>query len=430
MTRSRTTASVPAHHRPPAAGGASSPLSRDFYRLWGAYSVSELGSSVGAGALPLVAILLLDSSSLQVSLLAVISGIASAVIVLPLGPWIEFRRKRPVMCGADLLRCAALASIPVTAALHELTYAQLCVVAIVQTTGGIAFGAASSAHLKNLVTTEQRVTAIGRLDTSQWTANSIGSPIGGILVSWLGTTASVTVDAVSFLLSALGIRRLRSPEPPPPPRHPATRRGREIIEGWRYILHHASLRALLINALIFGGAIMAAMPVVTVLMLRDLHLAPWQYGLALGLPCVGGILGSLTAGPLTNRYGLHAVLLTTGVGRTLWMGLIPLAQPGTPGLIVIVIAETLLLFFAGAFNPTFATYRMTHTSEHCLSRVLTAWSISSKLTQPIFIAATGILAAATDPRTAITATAALTAASAAFLPWKATLRNLPVQRGC
>ena len=412
---------MPAHHRPAAAGGASSPLSRDFYCLWGAYSVSELGSAVGAGALPLVAILVLDSSSLQVSLLAVISGIASAVIVLPLGPWIEFRRKRPVMCGTDLLRCAALASVPAAAALHELTYGQLCVVAIVQTAGGIAFGAASGAHLKNLVTTEQRVTAISRLDTSQWTANSIGSPIGGILVSWLGTTASVTVDAVSFLLSALGIRRLRSPEPPPPPRHPAPRRGREIVEGWRYILHHASLRALLINAVIFGGAIMAAMPVVTVLMLRDLHLTPWQYGLALGLPCVGGILGSLAAGHLTNRYGLHAVLLTTGVGRTLWMGLIPLAQPGTPGLIVIVIAETLLLFFAGAFNPAFATYRMTHTSEHCLSRVLTAWSISSKLTQPIFIAAAGILAAATDPRTAITATAALTAASAGFLPWKSNL---------
>jgi MFS family permease len=153
VTRNRTTASVPAHHWPPAAGGASSPLSRDFYRLWGAYSVSELGSAVGAGALPLVAILLLDSSSLQVSLLAVISGIASAVIVLPLGPWIEFRRKRPVMCGADLLRCAALASVPVAAALHELTYGQLCVVAIVQTAGGIAFGAASGAHLKNLVTT-------------------------------------------------------------------------------------------------------------------------------------------------------------------------------------------------------------------------------------------------------------------------------------
>ncbi|MFJ2081241.1 MFS transporter [Micromonospora chokoriensis] len=385
------------------------------------------GSAVGAGALPLVAILLLDSSALQISLLAVISALASAVIALPLGHWIEFRRKRPVMIGADLLRCVALASVPITAALGALTYEQLCVVAVVQTAGTIVFSAASGAHLKHLVTVEQRVTANSRFETSQWTANSLGSPIGGVLVSWLGATASITADAASFLMSALGIRRLRNPEPPPPTRQPAPsrRRRREAIEGWRHILHHADLRALFVNAIIFGGAITATTPIIAVFMLRDLHLAPWQYGLALGLPCLGGILGSLTAGPLTARYGLRRVLLTTGVARTLWMGLIPLAPPGAPGLIIITLADTLLLFAAGTFNPTFAAYRMNHTSEHCLSRVLTAWSITSKLTQPIVIAAAGILAAATGPRTALTATAALTLTSAAFLPWKTTPNNPP-----
>ncbi|MEH0930886.1 hypothetical protein [Micromonospora sp. CPCC 205558] len=80
---------------------------------------------------------------------------------------------------------------------------------------------------------------------------------------------------------------------------------------------------------------------------------------------------------------------------------------------------------AGTFNPTFAAYRMNHTSEHCLSRVLIAWSITSKLTQPVFMAAAGILAAATGPRTALTAIAALTLTSAAFLPWKTTPNNPP-----
>ncbi|MEU1395444.1 MFS transporter [Micromonospora zamorensis] len=427
MSMNRTTAGAPVQRSPGGGSPEPSPLSRDFHRLWGAYSVSHLGSAVGAGALPLVAILLLDSSSLQISLLAVISGLASAVIVLSLGPWVEFRRKRPVMIGADLLRFAALTSVPIAAALGALTYEQLCVVAVVQTVGTIVFSAASGAYLKHLVTVEQRVTANSRLETSQWTANSIGSPVGGVLVSWLGATASITVDAASFLMSALGIRRLRRPEPPPPTRQPAPsrRRRREAIEGWRHILHHAGLRALFVNAVIFGGAITASTPIIAVFMLRDLHLAPWQYGLALGLPCLGGILGSLTAGPLTTRYGLRRVLLTTGVARTLWMGFIPLAPPGTPGLIIITLADTLLLFMAGTFNPTFAAYRMNHTSEHCLSRVLTAWSITSKLTQPIVIAAAGILAAATGPRTALTATAALTLISAAFLPWKTTLNSPP-----
>src|SRR5436190_17626033 len=75
-------------------------LGVDFRRLWRAFGVSEFGSAVGSGALPLIAIFALDASDLQVSLLAALSGVAAAMIALPLGPWIEFRPKRPVMIGA------------------------------------------------------------------------------------------------------------------------------------------------------------------------------------------------------------------------------------------------------------------------------------------------------------------------------------------
>jgi predicted MFS family arabinose efflux permease len=87
---------------------------------------------------------------------------------------------------------------------------------------------------------------------------------------------------------------------------------------------------------------MAAAPLITVLMLRDLGFAPWQYGLALGLPGIGGIIGSLTVTPLTRHLHLsrRTVLLAFGVARTLWLGLIPLAPPGPDGLTVIIVADT------------------------------------------------------------------------------------------
>lgn len=77
-------------------------LGQDFRRLWGAYAVSAAGSAVGMGALPLVALLVLHCSAFQVSLLAAMSAVASAVIALPLGVRIEHRYKRPVMITADL----------------------------------------------------------------------------------------------------------------------------------------------------------------------------------------------------------------------------------------------------------------------------------------------------------------------------------------
>lgn len=63
-----------------------------------------MGSAVGAGALPLVAVLVLNATTLQVTLLAALSGIASAAIALPLGSLVEFLAKRPTMIAADLLR--------------------------------------------------------------------------------------------------------------------------------------------------------------------------------------------------------------------------------------------------------------------------------------------------------------------------------------
>src|SRR5689334_12519510 len=100
-------------------------LGQDFRRLWAAYAVTEVGSAVGAGALPLIAVLVLKVSTLQVTMLAALSGLAGAAIALPLGSQIEFRWKRPVMVAADLARFAALGSVPVAAGLGVLSYAQL-----------------------------------------------------------------------------------------------------------------------------------------------------------------------------------------------------------------------------------------------------------------------------------------------------------------
>jgi hypothetical protein len=101
---------------------STEPLGQDFRRLWAAFAVSALGSALGIGALPLIAVLVLDVSTLQVSLLAALSTVAGAAIALPFGAAIEQRRKRPVMIAADLVRFVALASVPAAAALQLLTY--------------------------------------------------------------------------------------------------------------------------------------------------------------------------------------------------------------------------------------------------------------------------------------------------------------------
>ncbi|MGW2031745.1 MFS transporter [Streptomyces sp. NPDC001811] len=393
-------------------------LGQDFRRLWGAYAVSAAGSAVGMGALPLIALLVLDSSAFQVSVLAASSAVASAVIALPLGVRIEHQYKRPVMITADVARCVMLASIPVAMAFDRLTFIQLCVVGVLQTASSVAFDAASGAHLKALVSPEHRLRANSLFETTNWISVSAGPPVGGLLIGALGAAATVVVDALSFLGSALGVRRIRQPEPAPPQRAATSHLGSDIAAGWQYLLRHPALRPLFFNALLFGGSVMMASPLMAVLMLKDLGLAPWQYGLALGLPCVGGVLGSRLTPLLTRRFGQRRVLLLSGVARTLWTILLPLTPSGALGVCVIVAADFGLLFSAGVFNPSFTTYRMAATPDALMSRVGTSWSVGSKTCQAAFMIAGGLVAAAAGARGALFIAGLLCMASALLLPWR------------
>jgi predicted MFS family arabinose efflux permease len=391
---------------------------QDFRWRWAAQAFSEFGSAVAYSALPLVAIIVLGASEFQVSLLTVVSSVVSAALALPVGPWIEYHRKRPVMIGADLLRFVAIGSVAVATYFSGLTYWHLCLVAVAGMAATLTFASASTADLKALVPPAHRAGANSRFETTLWTANTIGPPTGTALITWLGPAASLVVDAFSYLISAVALRRRRTPEPEPPRRATEHHWRRDIVAGWRHIFAHRGLTALFWNSLIFGGCILAASPLITYFMVHDRGFPLWQFGLVFGVAGVAGVIGSLLVKPALGRFGQRRVLLATGVGRNLWLILIPLAGTGTGGLVLIAASEILLLLFVGLFNPTFATYRMNAADDRYLARVTLAWSISSKTAQPLFILAAGLLAFATSAQTALIVLSVILLAATALLPWR------------
>ena len=392
----------------------------DLRRFWVAYAVSALGSGVGTGALPLVAVLVLHVSAWQVSQLAVLAGLAGVAVTIPLGARIEFRRKRPTMIGADLVRFAALASVPAAAICGGLTYWQLCLAAVMQTAGTIVSTAAGTSYLKALTPPHLRPVVNSRLETTTWTAGSLGPPAGGLLATAVSPIASIGVDAASFLLSAAGWRRIRHPESPPVLPGSDRRMLGEMVAGWRHIFAHPVLLRLYLNAAVFGGLIMASSPLIAVYLLRNLHLSTTAYGITLGVPCAAGALGSLLAPRIIRWAGLTRTLVWSGAARCVWMSPILLARPGTAGLILIITADSALLFCAGVFNPVFGTYRMNITADTHLSRVVAAWSMTGKVAQPACIAAAGLLATTAGIRTAIGVLSVVLLGTALLLPWSTT----------
>jgi MFS family permease len=405
--------------------GAGRSLGRPFGWLWAAYATSTFGTYFAFDAFPLIAITVLDAGPAQVSLLAAAGLLVGAALAVPLGPWIEVRRKRPVMIAMDLVRCAALLTVPAAFALGGLTIGQLVVVSIVVGAADIAFTAASGACVKALVRPDDLLVANGRFESTLWTATMLGPPLGGAAIGVFGPVTTVAANAVSFLLSAAGIRAIGGTEPRPAHAGGPRLRAGDLLEGWRHILTHPALRPLFLNVILVNGLIMATAPVLTVLMLGRLGFAPWQYALAFAVPCAGGLIGSRLAGPLVARFGRHRVMRVSGTLRACWLLGLAFVQPGAAGIILVVAVEFGLITCVGVFNPLFATYRLERTASDRVARVLSAWSVTGKLTIAGLTALWGLLAGLTGPRVAIATAGVLILATPALLPRAARARPEP-----
>ncbi len=391
-------------------------MGRDFGWLWAAFAVSTVGTWLAFDAFSLIAILVLHAGPGQVGVLAAAGLAIGALVAVPLGPWVEFRRKRAVMVAMDVVRYAALMSVPAAYWLGRLTFAQLLVVSVVVAAADIAFKAAGGAFLKALVGGEDLLVANARFESTTWTATALGPPLGGVAIGLLGPVTTVIANATSFLLSAAGIRAIGGTEAPPPRGQAGRVRAGDLLDGWRTILANPALRPLFFNTTLVNGLILATAPLVAVLMLGDLGFAPWQYGLAFGAPCVGGLIGSRLSQPLAARFGRHRVMRVAGALRGCWSLGLAFVGPGAAGLVLVIVVQLGLVTSVGVFNPIFATHRLEQTPTDRVARTLSAWSITSSATVAAMTALWGLLASATSTRTAIAIAGLLLLLSPLLLP--------------
>ncbi|MFF4161544.1 MFS transporter [Streptomyces sp. NPDC001678] len=391
-------------------------LGRQFGWLWAAYAVSAYGSGLGFGALPLIAVLVLHAGPTEVSALSAVGPAVGALIAVPLAPWVEFRRKRPVMIATDLTRFAAMATIPVAYAFGRLGFVQLLVVSIVVAAAKIAFGAAGGAYLKALVRPEDLLVANARFESTNWSSIAVGPPLGGAAIGLFGPVTTVVADALSYLLSALGITAIGGREEAPRPTGKNPVRTGTVLDGWRHIMSEPGLRRLYLNNMLVSGLIMATEPLLAVLLLRRLGFPPWQYGLAFAAPCLGGLIGSRLAQRVVARYGRDRVFRTVGTLRAVWLIGLAFVRPGVVGLVTVMAVELAIIINMSLYTPVLATYRLERTPKHLVARTLSAWSVGQQASIAVFTALGGLLADVTSPRTALTAAGLLILATPLLLP--------------
>ena len=279
---------------------------RRFGRLWAGQTISQFGDRISELALPLIAVLTLSATPTQVGLLTAAVWTPNLFSLL-VGAWVDRQahRKR-LLVAADLLRAAVLASLPVVHWLGVVTLAQLFVVALLSGAGQVLFSAAYPSFFVSLVERSRYVEANSKLSLSRSASFVAGPALGGLLIQSLTAPVALLADALSFLISALLIGRIRVAATPVEPPSSLLADARA---GLRYVFGHPYLRAGLgcVTTVNFFGFMAQAL--VVLFATRTLGLPVGIIGLALGIGALGGLAGAALAPRLSRRFGVGRMML-------------------------------------------------------------------------------------------------------------------------
>jgi MFS family permease len=376
---------------------------RDFLLLWGSQTVSEIGSQVTVLAVPLVAVLVLKATTLQIGLLTSAEVSAYLLVSLPAGAIVDRVAKRRLMIWCDAARLVAIGSVPVAAAFGALTLGQLYAVALVTGLFSVFFSVAYPSYLPTLLTRDQLMDGNGKLGTTQSFAQIAGPGLGAALVGAFGPASAMVVDAASYAASAGGIWAISRPEPRPAARQVPGERPRlrtQIRDGLAYLARDP----ILLKAVAWSGSanffVVMVEALGPVFLVRTLHLRPGYVGLLLALGAVGGVVGGLSAGALSRRIGSARISWLSMTVFSLPGLLIPAARPGW-WVLLFALGWMSWTFSSTVCNIALLSYRQATTPPKLLGRVNAAARWINWGTLPLGGLAGGVLGTALGVRTTL-----------------------------
>jgi MFS family permease len=274
-------------------------------RFWLAQGISLVGDQVGAIALPLAAVLVLDVGPAQMGYLTAALLAPNLLFALHLGAWVDRRgRRRQAMIVADVGRAALVGTIPLAYVLDALTIEQLYVVAFLSGTLSVLFFVSYSTLFVSIVPRERYVEANQLLHGTRALSYVGGPSLGGFLVQLFSAPVALIADGLSFLASAFFLGRI---DPVEPPTEPAEKG--HLVSGARFIWRQPILRAELAATATINLFNFVFFALFVLYATRALEVRPGTLGLVLGAGAVGGVVGSVVTGRIARRIGIGPTLV-------------------------------------------------------------------------------------------------------------------------
>ncbi|MEO8329472.1 MAG: MFS transporter [Candidatus Nanopelagicales bacterium] len=369
--------------------------SESFLRYWRADAVSGFGTYVTLFALQTLVVLTLHGSAADVGWLNAAQTLPYLVFGLVVGAVVDGRRRLPLMVGTDLVQAVLLLTIPVLWWAGLLSMPTLLLVVFAYGTASVVNVAAAMSFLPRLVEPQQLQPAHARIDGADAVSTTAGPAVGGLLVAAVGAPVAVLVDSLTYVYSALTLRRLQVDEPPPLTGVTAKGLLRDVVEGirWAYRGSGLSTLAFSTHAWFVGHAIM--MVVLAPYILSVLDLTAIQFGIVGATGGIGAIIGATVTTRVGRRLGTGRTIVTCHVVTTLGVTVMVFAGHGmgpVGTVSVLAVGQGLYGLAMGMSNSHEMSYRQLVTPDELQARTNTTLRSLNRTVIVVVSPLAGILA--------------------------------------
>jgi MFS family permease len=328
-------------------------------------------------------------------------------VSLHAGVLIDRVRKLPIVIASNIGRGLALLVIPAAAFANVLTVEVLYVVGFVCGVQNVVGGAAHQVLLARMAGRRRLVEANAKIILGETSSALVGPGLAGGLIQMLTAPFAILLDAFTFIVSALLLRRIRTVHDVPNP-GPKASVGAEIREGLSLVWNNRTLLALAWLAGLWQLLHHMQVAVLILFATRDLSLSPGAIGVAYMFGGAGCVLAAGFAQRLSARFGIGPVivygLLLTAVG---WQAFGLVAGP--VWFATLALGCTMLVFDFGAtvYAINYLALRQAITPDRLLGRMTATMRFLTVAAAPFGSLMGGALATAVGLRTTLLIVGAL-----------------------
>jgi MFS family permease len=344
-------------------------LSRDFRKLWASLTITSFGAQITNLALPLTAALLLQATPMQMGILVALETLPFALFSLHAGVLLDRVRKLPVVIATDVGRGLALFAIPVAAWFDALSNEILFGVGFLCGEQNLVGGAAYQVLLAQMAGRKRLVEANAKISLGETSAALIGPGMAGGLIQALTAPFAIALDAVTFFVSALMLRRVEARNDVAHGKGAASM-WHEIGEGLKLVWGNRTLWSLAWLAGLWQFLHHMQIAVLILFATRDLSLSAGAIGIAYVFGGLGCVLASAFAERLSSRLGIGPVivhaLIVTALG---WQAFGLLGGSGWVATLALGLAMLVFDFGGVLYGINYLALRQAITPDRLLGRM-------------------------------------------------------------